>query len=83
MCLQSPMGKKSCVYEVLDELLSMKNESWKKYKKSLKIPGISFYCFGTNPERHRVFLSGCWQHKLCQVFCLNSVCEMVQIGSSC
>ena len=47
MCLQSRMGKKSCVLAVLGELLSTKNESWKKYKKSWKRPGILFYYFCT------------------------------------
>ena len=41
MCLQSRMGKKSCVQAVFDELLSTKNESWKNVKRPGKV--LEFY----------------------------------------
>ena len=52
MCLLSQMGKKSCALSVLSELLSTKNESWKKCKKSRKSSGIlfSYFCTNTTPE---------------------------------
>ena len=54
MCLQSRMGKKSCKIAVLGELLSMKNESWKKCSPGKVLEfcllisvGTLFQCKGT------------------------------------
>ena len=45
-----PNGKEDLRIISIGELLSTKNESWKKCKRSWKSPGIWFSYFCANPE---------------------------------